>query len=95
MSLADQSLNPNKYIEAKLTVVKPAQVAVRLTNLAAAPVNNVQLKVSNGETTHPIFWTESINPGKSVIVRSQYKIGRSQTVNQMFEVRIVSSTIAD
>ena len=93
MSLADQSLNPNKYIEAKLIVVEPAQVAVRLTNLAAAPVNNVQLKVSNGETTHPIFWTESINPGESVIVRSQYKIGRSQTVNQMFEVRIVSSVL--
>ena len=93
MMVADQNLNPKKYIQAKVFIVEPAQVGIKLTNLAKLPLNNIQLQVSNGTVLQTIIWNKNIDAKQSVIVRSQFRVGVYPRDEQIFEVKIISANV--
>jgi len=94
MMVADQNLNPKKYIQAKVVIVEPAQVGIKLTNLGTVSIHNVQIWISNGKTTQNIMWNKNINSKKSAIIRSQFKVGVSSLSDQFFQVGITKAVIA-
>ena len=94
MMVADQNLNPKKYIQAKVVIVEPAQVGIKLTNLGTVSIHNVQIWISNGKTTQNILWNKNINSKKSAIIRSQFKVGVSSLSDQFFQVGITKAVIA-
>jgi predicted Zn-dependent protease len=93
MMVADQNLNPKKYIHAMIVIVEPAQVGIKLTNLAKSPVNNIQLQVSNGTVAQTIIWNKKIDAKQSVIVRSKFRVGVYPRDEQIFEVKIISANV--
>ena len=94
MMVADQNLNPKKYIQAKVVIVEPGQVGIKLTNLGPVPIHNIQIWISNGQTTQNILWNKNVNSKKSAIIRSQFKVGVSSLSDQFFQVGITNAVIA-
>jgi uncharacterized protein (DUF2344 family) len=93
MVVADQNLNPKKYIQAKLVILESSHVGIKLTNLATVPMHNIQIWISNGQTTQNILWDKNIRSKKSVIIRSQFQDGVSSLNNQFFQAGIMDAVI--
>ena len=94
MMVPDQNLNPKKYIQAKVVIVEPGKVGIKLTNLGPVPIHNIQIWISNGQTTQNILWNKNVNSKKSAIIRSQFKVGVSSLSDQFFQVGITNAVIA-